>query len=33
VLDEYHPIGYTHPVGEQLKYLVATQGRPVAYLA
>jgi len=29
---QYHPLGYTHPVGEQLKYLVTAQGRPVACL-
>ncbi len=33
LLAQYHPLGYTHPVGEQLKYLVTTQGRPVACLA
>jgi len=32
LLAQYHPLGYTHPVGEQLKYLVSTQGRPVACL-
>ncbi|MBF8256850.1 MAG: hypothetical protein HW375_1757 [Anaerolineales bacterium] len=32
LLAQYHPLGYTHPVGEQLKYLVTTQGRPVACL-
>ena len=29
---QYHPLGYTHPVGEQLKYLVTAQGRPIACL-
>jgi hypothetical protein len=29
---QYHPLGYTHPVGEQLKYLVTAYGRPVACL-
>lgn len=29
---QYHPLGYTHPVGEQLKYLVTATGRPVACL-
>ena len=33
LLAQYHPLGYTHPVGEQLKYLVTTQGRPIACLA
>jgi len=32
LLAQYHPLGYAHPVGEQLKYLVTTQGRPVACL-
>jgi hypothetical protein len=27
---QYHPLGYTHPVGERLKYLVTAQGRPIA---
>jgi len=29
---QYHPLGYTHPVGEQLKYLVTANGRPLACL-
>jgi hypothetical protein len=29
---QYHPLGYTHPVGAQLKYLVTAQGRPIACL-
>jgi hypothetical protein len=33
LLAQYHPLGYAHPVGEQLKYLVTTQGRPIACLA
>ena len=33
LLAQYHPLGYTHPVGEHLKYLVTTQGRPIACLA
>lgn len=33
LLAQYHPLGYRHPVGEQLKYLVADRGgRPVACL-
>ena len=32
LLAQSHPLGYTHPVGEQLKYLVTAQGRPVACL-
>jgi hypothetical protein len=30
---EYHPLGYTRPVGEHLKYLVYSAGRPIACLA
>ena len=30
---EYHPLGYTRPVGEHLKYLVYAAGRPMACLA
>jgi Druantia protein DruA len=33
LLDQYHYLGYTRPVGEQLKYLVLAHGRPVACLA
>lgn len=33
LLDQYHYLGYTQPVGEQLKYLVYAQGRPIACLA
>jgi hypothetical protein len=33
LLDRYHYLGYTQPVGEQLKYLVYTLGRPIACLA
>jgi hypothetical protein len=33
LLDRYHYLGYTRPVGEHLKYLVYTQGRPIACLA
>lgn len=32
LIAQYHPLGYTHPVGEQLKYLVTGQGRPLACL-
>ena len=28
----HHPLGYTHPVGEQLKYLVTAGSRPIACL-
>lgn len=33
LLDEHHYLGYQQPVGEQLKYLVWAQGRPVACAA
>ncbi|HVR81793.1 MAG TPA: DUF4338 domain-containing protein, partial [Luteimonas sp.] len=33
LLDQFHYLGYTQPVGEHLKYLVFTQGRPLACLA
>jgi len=33
LLDQYHYLGYTQPVGEHLKYLVWGSGRPVACLA
>jgi hypothetical protein len=33
LLERYHYLGYTQPVGEQLKYLVYALGRPIACLA
>jgi hypothetical protein len=33
LMHRYHYLGYTQPVGEQLKYLVYAQGRPVACMA
>lgn len=33
LLEHYHYLGYTQPVGEHLKYLVCAAGRPVACLA
>ena len=33
LLDRYHYLGYTHPVGEHLKFLVYALGRPIACLA
>jgi hypothetical protein len=33
LLERYHYLGYTQPVGEQLKYLVWSGGRPLACLA
>jgi hypothetical protein len=33
LLEAHHYLGYTQPVGEHLKYLVLTRGRPVACLA
>ncbi len=32
LLDRYHYLGYTQPVGEHLKFVVYTQNRPVACL-
>jgi len=33
LIERYHYLGYSQPVGEHLKYLVCTQDRPVACLA
>jgi hypothetical protein len=33
LIERYHYLGYTQPVGEHLKYLVYGQGRPLACLA
>jgi hypothetical protein len=33
LLDRYHYLGYTQPVGEHLKYVVYAQNRPIACLA
>ena len=33
LLEQYHDLGYTQPVGEHLKYLVTAQDRPIACLA
>ncbi len=33
LLDRYHYLGYTQPVGEHLKYIVYAQNRPIACLA
>ena len=30
LIEHYHYLGYCHPVGEQIKYLVSSRGRPVA---
>jgi hypothetical protein len=32
LIDQYHYLGYVHPVGEHLKYLAFAQNRPVACL-
>jgi hypothetical protein len=32
LLDQYHYLGYTQPIGEQLKYVVFAQNRPIACL-
>jgi hypothetical protein len=29
LVEQYHYLGYVHPVGEHLKYLVTAQGRPI----
>jgi hypothetical protein len=33
LISEYHYLGYTQPVGEHLKYMVFSNGRPIACLA
>jgi len=33
LIEQYHYLGYCHPVGEQLKYLVLCQSTPIACLA
>jgi hypothetical protein len=33
LIQQYHYLGYTQPVGEHLKYLVYSAGRPIACLA
>jgi hypothetical protein len=33
LLDQFHYLRYTQPVGEHLKYLIYAQGRPIACLA
>ena len=33
LIEAHHYLGYTQPVGEHLKYLVFTKGRPIACLA
>jgi hypothetical protein len=33
LIEQYHYLGYTRPVGEHLKYMVYTRGRPIACLA
>ena len=33
LIAQYHYLGYVHPVGEHLKYIVFTQQRPVACLS
>ena len=30
LVDEHHYLGYAHPVGEHLKYLVSARGQPIA---
>jgi hypothetical protein len=33
LIEHYHYLGYTQPVGEHLKYMVYSQGRPIGALA
>lgn len=33
LMQQFHYLGYTQPVGEQLKYMVFAQGRPIACMA
>lgn len=33
LIDQYHYLGYCHPIGEHLKYIVFTNERPVACLS
>ena len=33
LIEQYHYLGYTQPVGEHLKYLVFARGRPIACVA
>ena len=33
LIEEYHYLGYTRPVGEHLKYLIVTSNRPLACMA
>ena len=33
LIAQYHYLGYCHPVGEHLKYIVFTKGRPIACFA
>jgi hypothetical protein len=33
LIAQHHYLGYCHPVGEHLKYIVFTEGRPIACLA
>ena len=33
LIDQYHYLGYCHPVGENLKYIVFTNERPIAFIS
>lgn len=33
LIDQYHYLGYCHPVGEHLKYIIFTDNRPLACMA
>lgn len=33
LIDQYHYLGYCHPIGEHLKYIIFTKERPIACMA
>ena len=33
IIDQYHYLGYTHPVGESLKYIAYSDERPIAFFS
>jgi hypothetical protein len=33
LIEQFHYLGYCHPVGEQLKYIIHARGRPIACMA
>jgi hypothetical protein len=32
LIDQYHYLGYTRPIGEHLEYIAFSKGKPVAYI-